>query len=187
MIAHIYPYLYFIRSSFRYIINCKMVSRPSLSDIQSLFSPIFGRMVVPRLYMVIRSNYYGKHVEDRRAEIWFSEVRSASHYHISPLTSDYPISVSLMQYCGLPINVRLRFILTWYLLVTDEFRKHAWDLDFNCATVAHQIPFVSANMGGRFTVRIMHHQRLSTNMMPSLLHMCKVETGQEHEVELPCV
>ena len=39
-------------------------------------------------------------------------------------------------------------------------------------------------MGGRFSVGIMHHQRLSKNMMPSLLNLCKVETGQEHEVEL---
>ena len=36
-------------------------------------------------------------------------------------------------------------------------------------------------MGGRFRVRIMNHQRLSKNMMPSLLHLSKVETGQEHE------
>ena len=130
------------------------------------------------------SHYYGKHVEDRRAEIWHPEVRSSSHYHISPLTSDYPSSVLLIQYGGLPFNVPLRLTLTWYLLVTDEFRKHASNIDFKCTTTAHQIPFVSANIGGRFPLRILHHPRLSKNMMSSLLHLCKVETGQENEVEL---
>ena len=35
----------------------------------------------------------------------------ASSSPLSPLTSDYPISVFLMQYRGLPINVRLSFTL----------------------------------------------------------------------------
>ena len=61
-----------------------------------------------------------------------------------------------MQYGGLPINVHLRFTLTWYLLVKDEYWKHAWNLDFNCATAAHRIPFVPAIMGDSFPVRIMH-------------------------------
>ena len=54
-------------------------------------------------------------------------------------------------------------------------------ISINCATAAHQIPFVSANMSGSFPVRIIDNQRLSKNMMPSLLHLCKVETGQEQE------
>ena len=165
-----------------------MVRRLSLFGKQSF---VFNQFLNVRLYPVCiwqsRGILYGKHVEDRRAEIWYPEVKSASHYHISPLTSDYPISVFLMQYGGLPINVRLRFTLTWYLLVRDEIRKHAWNLYFNCATAAHQNPFVSANLGCRFPFRIMHYQRLSKNMMLSLLHMCKVEIGQKLEVELPCV